>query len=187
MNTAEILLIALALAMDAFAVSITCGICSQRITLKNVLKVALFFGGFQALMPLAGWFIGSVLSFDMSMADHWIAFGLLALIGGKMIVESREESEECKNYFRLPTLTMAAIATSIDALAAGFSITLLGGSIMFLAASAGIIAFIMSFIGVEVGNRHGHLFEKNIELIGGLVLIGIGAKILIEHLFFIPH
>lgn len=187
MGIIETLLISLALSMDAFAVAITCGLsCKGKITpLKRILKVGLFFGFFQAIMPIIGYFAGSLIPFDITSFDHWIAFGLLAYIGIHMIKESFDhDSEVKKNCFKTSVLFISAVATSIDALAAGFSLSLLGGQIEVLTISAGLITLIVSMSGVRIGNKFGHIFEKRAEQVSGLVLILIGLKILIEHLFF---
>lgn len=186
MGIIETLLIALALAMDAFAVSITCGICGKSINVFKMLKVAIFFAAFQTIMPIIGFTVGDIIPFNIEDFDHWLAFVLLALIGGHMIKESFDKDEECdikKDVFKTTTLILAAIATSIDALAAGFSVSILKSGISLLAISAGLITLITSFCGVVIGKKFGHIFEKKIELISGSVLILIGLKILIEHLF----
>lgn len=183
MSSLGIIVLAIALAMDAFAVSITCGMQKTDATIKNSIKVGLFFGIFQALMPILGYFTGNSLPFDITYFDHWIAFVLLGIIGGHMIKESFADEEECtKDLFNTKTLTIAAIATSIDALAAGLSISFLNENIMLLVITTGIVTAALSVIGVKIGKRLGHLFESRIELISGLVLILIGLKILIEHL-----
>ncbi len=183
MKTLEIIIIAIALAMDAFAVSITCGLSKKSVTIPETLKVALFFGGFQALMPLLGFYTGKNLPFDIQKFDHWIAFILLFIIGLHMIKESFDQcEEESKDFFNTKTLLIAAIATSIDALAAGFSASLLNANIMVMTITAGSITFILSIIGIKVGKLFGHLLEKGVEIVSGCVLIIIGAKILVEHL-----
>lgn len=186
MSSIEIILIAIALAMDAFAVSITCGLSTQHIKLSKILKVGLFFGGFQAIMPLIGYYAGNIIPFDISLFDHWIAFALLAFIGVHMIKESFDpcEDTEKKDIFKTKTLLIAAIATSIDALAAGFSVSLLEANIVLLVWVAGIVTLVISMTGVKIGKRFGHLLETSVELISGIVLILIGLKILIDHLFF---
>ncbi len=185
MGIIETLLISLALAMDAFAVSITCGICGKSINTFKILKVAILFALFQTLMPIIGFYIGYLIPFDIGHIDHWIAFALLGIIGGHMIKESFNKDEDCtqkKDLFKTSTLIIAAIATSIDALAAGFSVSILKSGISLLAISAGIITLITSSLGVLIGRKFGHIFEKKIELISGSVLMLIGLKILIEHL-----
>ncbi|MGL1893164.1 MAG: manganese efflux pump MntP family protein [Spirochaetaceae bacterium] len=189
MGIIEIILIAIALAIDAFAVSITCGINTKVVRLKNILKVGLLFGLFQAVMPLIGNYAGNMIPFDITTYDHWIAFGLLSIIGIHMIKESRtkndplETKKSTKDIFGTRTLIFAAIATSIDALAAGFSASLLNAKIILLASSAGIITLILSCIGVYLGRRIGHIFEKKAELLSGIVLILIGVNIVYRHMF----
>ena len=185
MNNIGIVLMAIALAMDAFAVSIACGLCKKKISLNKILKVGLFFGGFQAIMPLIGYYTWNLLPFDMSDYDHWIAFGLLAFIGGHMIKESFEvcdDNKEKKDLFKTKNLLLAAIATSIDALAAGFSLSILNLGILLLTITTGFVTFTMSIVGVQIGKKFGHILESRVEIISGLVLIGIGTKILIDHL-----
>jgi len=184
MEVVTILLIAFGLAMDAFAVSITSGLTIKSLKVNYALKIALFFGLFQAIMPGIGWLAGFSLRDIISGIDHWIAFGLLTLIGCKMIFEStkigskEKEIDPLSNY----VLLILVIATSIDALAVGLSLSFLKIAIVTPAIIIGIVTFMVSFLGVFVGNRFGHFFENKIEIIGGLTLIGIGIKILIEHL-----
>ncbi len=188
MGIIETLIISVALAMDAFAVSIACGISKKKISIFNIIKVGLFFGLFQGLMPFLGYIFGNLIPFDITAFDHWIAFVLLGFIGVSMIRESSgsedDDVSDKKDLFKTWTLFIAAIATSIDALAAGFSFSLLGSGIMLLVISATLITLITSIIGVIVGSRFGHIFEKKIELIAGSVLILLGIKIVIEHTFF---
>jgi putative Mn2+ efflux pump MntP len=199
-----IFLIALGLAMDAFAVAVSCGFMIKQLHLKYAMRVAVFFGLFQAVMPLLGWLCGLSIREYIQAFDHWIAFGLLAFIGGKMIYESfvikevdtckacpyaadgscPDFQERVKKQFSVRTLFILAVATSIDALAVGVSISILGDPIVMPAIVIGIVAFVLSLAGVIIGNKVGHLFESKIEIIGGLVLIGIGLKILIQDLFF---
>lgn len=184
MNLITIILTSFALAMDAFAVSVGGGISLKKPTLKDAVIIATFFGIFQFFMPLIGWVASlSFREFIVSF-DHWIAFGLLALIGGKMLYESfqDEEEEESTDFRNLYVLLTLAIATSIDALAVGVSFSVINTPIFLSVITIGIITFIISFLGVFIGDKFGHLFEKQAEIIGGLVLIGIGIKILFEHL-----
>lgn len=183
MNFLSILLIAAGLAMDAFAVSITSGITVRHLRIKHALKIALFFGFFQAIMPIIGWLSGMSLRNIISGFDHWIAFGLLSIIGCKMIYESFKLKKEKINPQNIYILFILSIATSIDALAVGLSLSFLKVAIILPAIIIGVVTFLLSFFGVYVGNKVGHFFERKIEMIGGLVLIGIGLKILIEHLF----
>lgn len=187
MNIATIILIALSLSMDCFAVSVTSGSAVARLGLRHALRIALFFGFFQALMPIIGWLAGVGLKGFISEIDHWVAFGLLVAVGGKMIYESGRlgaspKSENPPNFYSLIVLS---IATSIDALALGISLSLLETAIITPAIVIGATTFVLSFIGTYVGKTMGHFFERSIELAGGFILIGIGVKILVEHLDFI--
>lgn len=183
MNTLEVIVIACALSMDAFAVSIACGINAQRSKIGHALRVALFFGGFQALMPIAGWLCGAGIRNLIAGFDHWVAFALLTAIGGKMIYEAAglEEREKIDPH-NISVLFLLAIATSIDALAVGLSLSFLGVSIILPALIIGIITFFFSLCGVCIGNKTGHFFENKIEILAGVILIGIGIKIVVEHL-----
>lgn len=183
MNMITILFIAFGLAMDAFAVSITNGITIKHQRINNALKIGIFFGSFQALMPLIGWLAGLRLRDFISGFDHWVAFGLLSLIGGKMIYESTKIGDDKEiRSLNLFVLLLLSIATSIDALAVGLSFAFLKISIATPIIAIGIVTFMLSFLGVLVGNKLGHFFENKMEILGGLILIGIGIKILIEHL-----
>jgi putative Mn2+ efflux pump MntP len=188
MDHLTLLLIAFGLAMDAFAVSISNGITIQRQRTNHALRIGIFFGFFQALMPLIGWAAGLNLRDLISGVDHWIAFSLLAFIGCKMIYESKmmDSREKEARPLNLPTLLMLSVATSIDALAVGISFALLQISIVTPILVIGVVTFLLSFVGVLTGSKIGHFFEKKIEILGGLVLIGIGMKILLEHLFQTP-
>jgi putative Mn2+ efflux pump MntP len=178
-----ILFIALGLAMDAFAVSITSGFTTKQLKVNHAFRLAAFFGLFQAIMPVIGWLAGFGLRDFISGIDHWIAFGLLSIIGVKMILESTKMSPDKKiDPLNIYVLLMLSIATSIDALAVGLTLSVLNISIITPAIIIGIITFLLSFIGVFIGDRFGHFFENKIEALGGLILIGIGIKILIEHL-----
>ena len=184
MDSITIIAIAFGLAMDAFAVSITSGITIKNLKINNALMIALFFGLFQAIMPLVGWLAGLSLRGFISEIDHWIAFGLLSFIGCKMIHESItvQSNEKQINPLNIYVLLMLSVATSIDALAVGVSFAFLKISIITPVLVIGTTTFILSFFGVFVGNRIGHFFENKIEIAGGFVLIGIGVKILLEHL-----
>lgn len=181
--------IALGLSMDALAVSVTNGFIIKELKFKHAFRIALAFGFFQAIMPIIGWAAGSFFAEYIKGFDHWIAFVLLVYIGGKMLFESfKKEEESCsdeKNCTHLPTLIIMSIATSIDALAVGLSFAFLNVSIAVPVLVIGGITFVLCLAGVYIGNKVGHFFENKLELVGGLVLIGIGVKILIEHLFFI--
>ncbi len=184
MSIVTIVFIAFGLAMDAFAVSVTSGLAIKRLQIKHALRIAMSFGLFQAVMPLIGWLGGFKLRYFISGVDHWIAFGLLSIIGFKMILESTKMDSDKKGFNPLDihVLLMLSIATSIDALAVGLSLSFLKIFIITPAIIIGIITFLLSFSGVFIGNRYGHFFEKKIEIAGGLILIGIGITILIEHL-----
>lgn len=188
MDTFSLLVIAVGLAMDAFAVSITSGCLTKRLRVRRALRTALFFGGFQALMPIIGYVAGSLFAGYISHIDHWIAFILLSFIGIKMIGEStflkKENEEPEENTESLMVLLTLAVATSIDALAVGITFSLLDVQIIFCAAMIGIVTFVLSLLGVFAGYRFGSLFSDKIEIFGGAVLIGIGLKILAEHLFW---
>lgn len=183
MDTITILLIAFGLSMDAFAVSITSGLTISRLKIKHALRIALFFGLFQAFMPIVGWLAGIGLRGLIYGFDHWIAFGLLAVIGVKMILESRKMREDRTiDPLNIYVLLILSIATSIDALAVGLSLSVLNVSIATPAIVIGLTTFLFSFAGVFIGKKIGHLFESWIEVAGGIILIAIGIKILAEHL-----
>ena len=187
MQTFEILLIAFGLAMDAFAVSIASGAAMKRFELRDALKMGLFFGGFQAFMPVIGWLAGTGMKSFITGWDHWLAFGLLSLVGGKMIYEALVMNENTeaggKNCpFDTGVLLVLALATSIDALAVGITFSVLSVSIILPVIVIGLVTFILSAAGVQLGVKGGHFFENKIEIFGGLILIGIGLKILLEHL-----
>ena len=184
MNAATTVLLSLGLAADAFAVAISSGLAIKHMKVNKALKIALFFGGFQALMPVIGWLIGLSFSFWISAFDHWIAFGLLSFIGGRMIYESLQ-SEECAPKFNpldTGTLITLSVATSIDALAVGIGFAVLKDSIIPAVTAIGFITFFVVFAGVFIGHKCGNLFGKKIELIGGGILIAIGSNILLSHL-----
>jgi len=186
MDGISIFFIALGLAMDAFAVSVTGGAVMQD-RLRSAFMAGLFFGAFQAFMPVIGFLGGLEFSEFAAGFDHWIAFGLLVFIGGKMIHESVTTGpgeQRVANLLNLRVLTFLAIATSIDALAVGVSFAFLDVTIIMPVVVIGIVTFALSFLGVFIGNRFVGFFEKRIEIIGGLILIGIGLKILLEDLFF---
>lgn len=180
----ELFLIGIGLSMDAFAVSICKGLSMQKIDKKYTLCIGLFFGGFQALMPLTGYLLGSRFSGYIERFDHWIAFVLLALIGFNMIKESREEEEEEKPYagVNFKELLILAVATSIDALAVGVSFAFLGVRIAPAVTLIGCTTFVLTLAGVWVGNLFGSRYKSRAELTGGIILILIGVKILLEHL-----
>lgn len=184
MDILTVLSIAVGLSMDAFAVSITSGVAIKDLRPVHALKIALFFGAFQAIMPVIGWLAGLGMRSFISGFDHWVAFGLLLFVGGKMIWESRsmEEDKPKSDPLGNTVLLLLAIATSIDALAVGLTFSLLNVSIAVPVLIIGLVTFGLSFAGVLIGKKAGHLFENKIEIVGGLILIGIGCKILFEHL-----
>ena len=184
MNYFQIIFIAIGLAADAFAVSVSSGAIIEKLRLRHAMVIAVFFGFFQGLMPWIGWSVGSLASELIQEIDHWLAFGMLGFIGGKMIYESRkleEEMEKPVNPLNIYVLFYLAIATSIDALAVGVTFSFLNVSIVEPVIVIGIITFLFSLAGTYIGEFFGHVFEDKIELVGGLILIGIGTKILIEH------
>lgn len=190
MNSFEILLIAIGLAMDCLAVSIASGIIIKKVEWRTMLTMAFFFGLFQAAMPFVGWLFASRFSHLIESVDHWIAFTLLLFLGGKMIIESFKE-DDCKKDFNPASLKVVlalAIATSIDALAVGVSFAFLGmntiDTILMPISIIGLVSFIMSLCGLLFGIFFGCRHNMRVELWGGLILIIIGCKILIEHLFF---
>jgi putative Mn2+ efflux pump MntP len=176
--------IAFGLAADAFAASITSGIKIKRLRIKNALMIATFFGFFQAFMPLVGWLLGRSLSGLISEVDHWVAFGLLTFVGCRMIYESihSDPTRSELNPLNVYVLLTLSVATSIDALVVGISFAFLENYIANLVLAIGIITFLLAFIGVFIGNKFGNFFNNKVEIVGGLILIGIGTKILIEHL-----
>ena len=192
MTGLEIWLLAIGLAMDCLAVSIASGIILRRIQWRPMLIMAFFFGLFQAIMPLLGWLGASTFSHLIESVDHWIAFAILALLGGRMIKESFKEEDCCQRFnpASLKVVITMAVATSIDALAVGVSFAFLGikscSSILYPAGIIGFVSFFMSLIGLIFGIRFGCGIARKLraELWGGIILILIGTKILIEHLFF---
>ena len=180
--------IAMGLAMDAFAVSITSGLTIKSLQIRHALRIALFFGVFQAVMPLVGWLAGLSVRAFIAEVDHWIAFGLLCFIGGKMIYEGfrMKPVEDKQDPLKMSVLLLLSVATSIDALAVGITFAFLHVSILLPVLVIGVITFLFSFTGVYMGDRLGHFFENKIEIVGGLVLIGIGVKIVIEHVVLTP-
>jgi putative Mn2+ efflux pump MntP len=179
-----IVIIALGLAMDAFAVSIVSGAAYKQLKIKHALRIALFFGGFQAIMPLIGYLAGLSIKTYIISYDHWVAFGLLSAVGGKMIYESFKikTAEENLNPSNILILLVLSVATSIDALAIGITLSFLRVSLAAAVSIIGLVTFALSYLGVFIGKRFGHFFENKIEAVGGLILIGLGLKILIEHL-----
>lgn len=187
MGFVELFLIGVGLSMDAFAVSVCKGLGMSRLNIRQATIISLFFGGFQALMPLIGWALGSQLADLITPIDHWIAFALLAFVGGKMLWdafhEDDEQGEEAQDAkLDLKELIMLAIATSIDALAVGITFAFLGVNIVWAIAVIGVTTFALSVVGVAVGHVFGARYEKGATIAGGIVLILIGCKILLEHL-----
>lgn len=183
MSFLEILLIGIGLSMDAFAVSVGKGLSVGRTRLRHALSVGLWFGGFQALMPLIGYFIGSSFASFVTEIDHWIAFGLLFLIGANMIRESvKNDDDNVDSSFSFRTMLVLAIATSIDALACGISFAFIGVKIWEAVLIIGLTTFILSILGLKTGSFLGERFHKGAGIAGGIVLIAIGIKILIDHL-----
>ncbi len=189
MNLIDIILIAIGLAMDCFAVSIACGIVFKRFRMWPYLRIALLFGLFQGIMPLIGWYAGSTFNQYIQHIDHWIAFGILLALGVKMIVEHFKEDEDCceaskKDPTRLLVVLTLALATSIDALAVGLSFAFLDSEPYTPSAIIALVTCLISLLGLFLGSRYAHKIRIPAELLGGIVLIGIGVKILIEHLYF---
>lgn len=186
MTFGSILLLAGGLAMDAAAVSAARGLAVSRIRARHVVLVATFFGGFQALMPLLGWVLGKQIGPLIEAWDHWIAFVLLGGIGAKMLWEARggDDDEEVteRDPFALREMTLLAIATSIDAFAAGLMLPVLEAPLALSIATIGITTALLSILGLFAGRRFGALLGKRLDVVGGLVLIGLGIKILVEHL-----
>lgn len=184
MNLFELLLIAAGLSMDAFAVSVCKGLSVQRLRPRHYLLTGAWFGGFQALMPLTGYLLGSTFDQYIVSFDHWIAFLLLALIGGNMVKESLSGEEECHDSsFSIRTMFLLAVATSIDALAVGVTFALLPDvHILSAVTLIGLITFLLSAMGLKVGNVFGLRYKARAELAGGVILILMGLKILLEHL-----
>ena len=188
MGLIELFLIAVGLSMDAFAVSICKGLGMRKVNKKQALVIGLFFGGFQALMPFVGWLLGSQFEKYITSIDHWIAFILLGIIGGKMIVESvkpDKEDDEVKEMdapLDLKEMFVLAVATSIDALAVGITFAFLDYPIVEAITVIGITTFVISIGGVYVGSFFGNKYEKKAEFVGGLILVLLGVRILLTHL-----
>lgn len=187
----EFLLLGVGLAMDAFAVSICKGLAMRKVNKKQAVIIALFFGGFQAIMPVIGWLLCKGFQTYIEAFDHWIAFALLAFIGVKMIIETLREKEddvvieEMDPPLDMKEMLMLAIATSIDALAVGISLAALDRPIVESAAIIGVVTFVISIIGVYIGNFFGNRYKKRAEFTGGIILVLIGVKILCEHMGWI--
>lgn len=188
MGIIELALIGAGLSMDAFAVSVCKGLGMKRLNMRQAFVIALFFGVFQALMPVIGWVLGTGFQSYIAPVDHWIAFALLAFIGGKMLFdafhddEGEDDAASADAPLDLKELTMLAVATSIDALAVGITFAFLQVDIVSAVTLIGVITFALSFSGVAIGHFFGARFEKPATIVGGVVLILIGCKILLEHL-----
>lgn len=185
MEILTLCLIASALAMDSFAVSITAGISMKRFKASTMLRISLIFAFFQGLMPVLGWSLGLNFVEIICHYDHWVVFILLSIIGGKMVYEALQHQEEAHNIniYSNRTICILGMATSIDALAVGFSFSLLEVHIVFPAIIIGITTFLFSFGGLTIGLKLGSIFRSKIELVGGILLVGIGIKVLVEHLW----
>ena len=185
MGVVELVLMAVGLAMDAFAVSVCQGLGMKQLNVRVALVLAALFGLFQGGMPVIGWLLGTQLLWLIEPFDHWIAFGLLAFIGGKMIADAvKDEPEESGATDRVAwgEFLMLAVATSIDALAVGLSLAVLNVNIVLPAVVIGVITFVLSLAGVAVGHAFGSRYERSAQIVGGVVLILIGLKVLLEHL-----
>lgn len=185
MGIAELVVIAVGLSMDAFAVAICKGLNMHKIDYGQTVLIALFFGGFQALMPFIGWLLGKQFESYITSIDHWIAFVLLSFIGGKMIYESFKKDDDPladADKLDLKELTVLAIATSIDALAVGITFAFLKADIKISVLLIGVITFLLSALGVFIGHKFGEKYKNKAELAGGVILVLIGLKILGEHL-----
>ena len=189
MGIGELFLLAVGLSMDAFAVSVCKGLAMKKATLKAEATCGLWFGGFQALMPTVGFFLGALFADAIEAFDHWVAFALLAIIGINMLKEALEKKDgsgdnpEKDADLSVKTMFLMAVATSIDALAVGISLAMVGSVNIWLAAAfIGICTCLLSALGVKIGNVFGSRYEKKAELAGGVILILLGVKILLEHL-----
>lgn len=183
MGIIELLLLSVGLGMDAFAVSVCKGIFMKKMDWKKAIIIGLYFGGFQALMPVIGYFLGSAFESLITNIDHWIAFILLGIIGEKMIKDSfADESDNCNDDVSFKTMFVLAVATSIDALAIGITFAFLKVNLILAVALIGVITFILAVIGTKIGNRFGDKYQNKAELVGGIILVLLGIKILLEHL-----
>lgn len=185
MNIIEISIIAIGLAMDAFAVALCKGVAFPKTTPKNILIVGGYFGLFQALMTLIGYFLGTSFSSLISSLDHWLIFSLLVIIGINMIREIDSDNENINAETSIREMLPPALATSIDALGVGITLSFFKGSIIYYSLIIGIITFILSMIGVKIGHNFGLKYEDKAKMIGGIILIFIAFKILVEHLYFV--
>lgn len=185
MEIITIVFLAIGLSFDSFAVSVCSGLNLPHIRFFQAAKIAIFLAVFQSLMPLLGWLVGNSMKSVIEPVDHWIAFGLLSLIGGKMIIESfvNSEDREIKNPLHIRVILTLSLATSIDALAVGFSFATLLDKIVVAVIVIGLVTFIASMLGILLGKKTGPKINRYAEITGGLLLISIGLKILIEHSF----
>ena len=190
MGFAELLILAIGLSMDAFAVSICKGLSMKKAGLKEGSICGAWFGGFQALMPVIGFFLGSLFSDAIKAFDHWVAFGLLVIIGANMLKEAFTKCDCCEDHdadLSAKGMFVMAVATSIDALAVGISLAMAGDVNIWLAvALIGVVTFLMCAMGVKIGNIFGSRFEKKAQIAGGVILVLLGVKILLEHLGWLP-
>lgn len=182
MSLLDLIILAVALSMDAFAVAICKGLSLKKMSWRNAVLAGVYFGGFQAGMPLIGYMLGIQFESFITSIDHWIAFVLLGFIGFSMIKESREKSEELNDSFDVKTMLLLAVATSIDALAVGVTFAFLSVDIVPAVSLIGVTTFAFSFIGIKIGNVFGLKYKSKAEFVGGTVLILMGLKILLEHL-----
>ena len=182
MGFIELLLIAVGLSMDAFAVSVCKGLSVKKVGVKHAALAGLYFGGFQFLMPVIGYLLGFRFESVIESIDHWVAFVLLAFIGGNMIKESFGKAEELNDDFGVKTMLLMAIATSIDALAVGITFAFLEVQILPAAGLIGVTTSLLSFVGIYIGNVFGARYKSRAELAGGIILVVIGVKILLQHL-----
>lgn len=182
MGFIELFLIAVGLSMDAFAVSVCKGLSVKKVGVKHAALAGLYFGGFQFLMPVIGYLLGFRFESVIETVDHWVAFVLLAFIGGNMIKESFGKAEELNDDFGVKTMLLMAVATSIDALAVGITFAFLEVQILPAAGLIGVTTFLLSFAGIYIGNVFGARYKSKSELAGGIILVLIGVKILLEHL-----
>ena len=184
MDFITLIITAIGLAMDCFAVSLSAGACSKHAALKTALKIAFFFGLFQAVMTFIGWFAGIGFSKYIVNYDHWIAFGLLAAIGAKMLIEAlkKDSDEKNINYCSNKVIFVLSIATSIDALAVGITFSMLRSALLLSVLIIGLVSALFALAGNYIGRKAGKYLGRKAEIVGGIILIGIGIKILIEHL-----
>ncbi len=184
MEIVTVLFLAIGLSIDSFAVSVCSGLNLPHIRFFQAAKIAVFLAVFQAFMPLIGWLVGNSIKSIIEPVDHWIAFGLLSLIGGKMIIESfiSTEAREIKNPLHIKVIILLSLATSIDALAVGFSFATMLEKIILPIFIIGVVTFMASMLGILLGKKTGPTVNRYAEILGGLILIGIGSKILFEHI-----